>query len=51
MSGIDKLISDMVAEETTVAMEERMATVPNEGKKVIDTSLGEKDFDLRYLGG
>jgi hypothetical protein len=51
MSGIDKLISDMVAEETGVAAEESMAAVPDKGKKVVDTSLGEKDFDLRHLGG
>jgi hypothetical protein len=51
MSGIDKLISDMVAEETDVATKESMAAVPDKGKKVIDTSSGEKDFDLRHLGG
>jgi hypothetical protein len=51
MSGIDKLISDMVAEETFVAAEESMAAVPDKGKKVVDTSSGEKDFDLRHLGG
>jgi hypothetical protein len=51
MPGIDKLISDMVAEETGVATEESMAAVPNKGKKVVVTSLGEKDFDLRHLGG
>ena len=51
MSEIDKLISDMVAEETGVAAEESMVVVPDKGKKVVDTSLGEKDFDLRHLGG
>jgi hypothetical protein len=51
MLGIDKLISDMVAEETGVAAEESMVVVPDKGKKVVDTSSGEKDFDLRYLGG
>jgi hypothetical protein len=51
MSEIDKLISDMVAKETGVAAEESMAVVPDKGKKVVDTSLGEKDFDLRHLGG
>jgi hypothetical protein len=51
MSGIDKFISDMVAEETTVAVEESMAAVPDKGKKVVDTSSGEKDFHLRHLGG
>jgi hypothetical protein len=51
MSGIDKLISDMVAEEIVVAAEESMAAVPDKGKKDVDTSSGEKDFDLRHLGG
>jgi hypothetical protein len=51
MSGIDKLISDMVVVETVVSVEESMAAVPDKGKKIIDTSSGEKDFDLRHLGG
>jgi hypothetical protein len=51
MSGIDKLISDMVAEETVVTAEENMAAVPDKGKKVVDTFSGEKGFDLRHLGG
>jgi hypothetical protein len=51
MSGIDKLISDMVVEETVVVAEESMAVVPDKGKKVVDTSSGEKDIDLRHLGG
>ena len=40
----------MVAEEIVVAIEESMAAVRDKGKKV-DTSSGEKDFDLRHLGG
>ena len=28
-----------------------MAAVPDKGKKVVDTSSGEKDFHLRHLGG
>jgi hypothetical protein len=51
MSIIDKLISYMVAKETGVATEESMAIVPHKGKKVVDTSSGEKDFDFRHLGG
>jgi hypothetical protein len=51
MSGIDKLISDMVAEETVVTVEENMATMPDKGKKVVDASSEEKGFDLRHLGG
>jgi hypothetical protein len=51
MSGIDKLISDMVAEETVATVEENMATVPDKGKEVVDASSKEKEFDLRHLGG
>jgi hypothetical protein len=51
MPGIDKLISEMVAEETIATAEENMATVPRKGKEVVDASLEEKDFDLRHLGG
>jgi hypothetical protein len=32
MSGIDKLISDMVVEETVATTEENMAAVPGKGK-------------------
>jgi Ca2+-binding EF-hand superfamily protein len=32
MSGIDKLISDMVIEETVVTAEENMTAVPGKGK-------------------
>jgi hypothetical protein len=35
MLGIDKLISDMVAEETVVTAEENMAAVPDKGKKLL----------------
>jgi hypothetical protein len=49
--GIDKLISDMVAEETVATTEENMVAVPGKGKEVVDASLEEKDFDLRHLGG
>jgi hypothetical protein len=51
MSEIDRLISGVVVEEIGVATEESMAAVPDKGKKVIDTPLREKDFDLRHLGG
>jgi hypothetical protein len=51
MSGIDKLISDMVAEETVATIEENTAAAPNKGKEVADASSEEKDFDLRHLGG
>jgi hypothetical protein len=51
MSGIDKLISDMVTEEAVATAEENVAAVPGKGKEVVDTSSKEKDFDLRHLGG
>jgi hypothetical protein len=44
MSEIDKLISDVVAEEN-------MAATPVKGKIIEDASSKEKDFDLRHLGG
>jgi hypothetical protein len=34
LSGIDKVLSDMVAEETVAAAEKVMATVPDKGKKL-----------------
>jgi hypothetical protein len=49
LSGIDKLLLDMAAEETAAAAEEVMATVPDKGKKIADAALEEKDFDLRNL--
>jgi hypothetical protein len=51
MSGIDKLISDMVTEETVATAEENMDTVPSKGKEVVDASSEEKDFYLQHLGG
>jgi hypothetical protein len=50
MSGIDKLISDMVAEEAVATVEEIMAAVPDKDKEVADTSSKGKEFDLRHLG-
>jgi hypothetical protein len=49
--GIDKLLSDMAAEETAVAAEKVMAAVPDKGKKNADTTSEEKDFDLQNLMG
>jgi hypothetical protein len=46
MSGIDKLISDMVTEETVATVEENMAAAPGKGKEVVDASSEEKSFDL-----
>jgi hypothetical protein len=51
LSGIDKLLSDMAAEETTTAVEKVMAVVPDKGKKIADITSEEKDFDIRNLVG
>jgi hypothetical protein len=51
LSGIDKILLDMAAEETTTVAEKVMATVPNKGKKIADAALEERDFDLRNLVG
>jgi hypothetical protein len=51
MLEIDKLISDVVAEETGVVAEESVAVVLDKGKKVDNAPSEQKDFDLRHLGG
>ena len=50
MSVIDKLISDMVAEEAVATVEEIVAAVPGKDKEVADTSSKRNEFDLRHLG-
>jgi hypothetical protein len=51
MSGIDKLISNIVAEEAVATTEEIVAAVPGKDKEVTDTSSKGKEFDLRHLWG
>jgi hypothetical protein len=51
LSRIDKMLSDMVAEETATAAEKVMAVVPDKGKNVADAASEEKDFDLQNLVG
>jgi hypothetical protein len=51
MLGIDKLISDMVAEEAVATAEEIVAPVPGKDKEVADTLSKGKEFDFRHLGG
>jgi hypothetical protein len=51
LSGIDKLLLDMAAEETATTAEKVMAAVPAKGKKVADAASEEKDFDLWNLVG
>jgi hypothetical protein len=38
LSGIDKLLLDMTAEETATTAEKVMAAVPNKGKKIADAA-------------
>jgi hypothetical protein len=51
LSGIDKNLSNMAAEETVAVAEKVMAIVPNKGKKIANAASGERDFDLRNLVG
>jgi hypothetical protein len=51
LSGVDKILSDMAAEETAVATEKDMAVVPDKGKKIVDAASEERDFILRNLVG
>jgi hypothetical protein len=51
LSGIDKMLSNMVVEETAAAAEKVMATTPDKGKKIVDAAPEEKDFDLQNLVG
>jgi hypothetical protein len=44
MSEIDRLISNVAAEEI-------IAAAPDKGKIIEDASSKDKDFDLRHLGG
>jgi hypothetical protein len=50
LSGIDKLLLSMAAEEAAAATKV-MALEPNKGKKIADAALEEKSFDLRNLVG
>jgi hypothetical protein len=51
LSGIDKLLLDMVLEETAAAAEKVMAATPDQGKKIADAAAEERDFDLQNLVG
>jgi hypothetical protein len=49
--GIDKMLLDMAAKETTTTAEKAMATVSGKGKKIVDVASEEMNFDLRNLVG
>jgi hypothetical protein len=51
LSGIDKLILGMPREETSAAVEQVMAPVPDKGKEIGEAASEEKGFDLRNLVG
>jgi NCAIR mutase (PurE)-related protein len=51
LSGIDRLLSDMAAEETATTAEKVMVVVLDKGKKIADVASEERDFDLRNLVG
>jgi hypothetical protein len=51
LSGINKLLLDMAAEEIAAATEKVMAAVPDKGKNIADAATEEKDFYLRNLVG
>jgi hypothetical protein len=51
LSGIDKILFDMAAEEIAATTEKVMAKVPNKGKKIADAASEKSDFDLRNLVG
>lgn len=51
LSGIDKMLLNMDAEETAAAAEKAMATMPGKGKTIADTASEEMDFDLQNLVG
>jgi hypothetical protein len=50
MSGIDKLISDMVAEEAVATAEEIVAAVPGKDKEVVDASSKGKKLTFVTWG-
>jgi hypothetical protein len=51
LSVIDKVLLDMVAEETAAATEEFMATIPEKGKGIAEDTSEEKSFSLQNLVG
>jgi hypothetical protein len=51
LSGIDKVLLDLAAEETADAAEEVLATVPEKGKEIAEDISEEKDFNFQNIIG
>jgi hypothetical protein len=51
LSDIDKILSDMAAEEAVAAAEETVATVPEKGKAVAEDTSEEKGFNFQNIIG
>jgi hypothetical protein len=51
LSDIDKVLLDLVVEETVASIEEDLATVPEKGKEVAEDILEEKDFNFQNIIG
>jgi soluble cytochrome b562 len=51
LSAIDKVLLDIAAEETTAAIEEVLAAVPEKGKEVAEDTSEEKGFSFQNLVG
>jgi hypothetical protein len=51
LSDIDRILSDMAAEEAAVAAEETATTVPEKGKAVVEDTSEEKGFNFQNIIG
>jgi hypothetical protein len=49
LSAIDKVLLDLAVEETTAAVEEVLALVPEKGKRIAEDTLEEKGFKFENL--
>ena len=49
LSSIDKVLLDLVAEETVAAEEEALAAVPEKGKEIAEDASKEKGFSFQNL--
>ena len=49
LSAIDKVLLDLAVEETTAAVEEALAAVPEKGKEIVEDASEEKVFSFQNL--